>query len=178
MGIDPYLPKVGARALGVDLRQIALEDLSASIKWDVILLNHVYEHLANPGMVLSEVAARLAPNGVCLIRVPLVDSWAAGHYKNFWIQLDPPRHLYLHTERSIEILAAAAGLKIDNSFRDSTGLQFWGSRDAARGVPLAGPKGGIGRRVYQTALEGPAQVMNLIGKGDQGSFILRLAAAT
>jgi SAM-dependent methyltransferase len=174
LGIDPYMSGDSNPFPGVTLKKTSLEDLPLRPPWDLIMFNHVFEHVPDPEETLSEVAARLAPGGRCLIRIPLLDSWAARHYGPRWIQLDPPRHLYLHTRQSLEVLADRVGLEIVESFHDSTGLQFWGSRDAIRHRALAG--GGaksVWRRAYEIGYGLPAQLLNWWGVGDQGGFILR-----
>ncbi len=41
-------------------------------------------------------------------------------------QIDAPRHLYLHTETSLQRLAAETGFQIEKVLYDATGFQFCG----------------------------------------------------
>jgi hypothetical protein len=43
------------------------------------------------------------------------------------VQLDCPRHLAIHTSRSMEQAAGLAGLTIAKTVYDSSAFQFWGS---------------------------------------------------
>jgi hypothetical protein len=52
------------------------------------------------------------------------------------VQLDAPRHLFLHTRKSFGLLAARAGLQIEKWFCDSTSFQFWGSELYQRKLPF------------------------------------------
>jgi len=52
-----------------------------------------------------------------------------------WVNWDAPRHLYLHTVKSMELLAAGAGMEISNIAYDSSGQQISSSELYIRGVP-------------------------------------------
>ena len=91
------------------------------------MLHHVFEHLANPIEMLKKFSELLSPNGQILIRIPLSDSIAALEYGVNWVQLDAPRHFFLHTRKSIKIASDMAGLQIANVQYDSEEFQFIGS---------------------------------------------------
>ena len=103
------------------------------------MLNHVLEHLPEPRAVLAALRERLASEGTLVIRVPIVDSWAARNYGPDWVQIDAPRHLVLPTETGIAEAARVSGLRVWRSFRDGGALQFWGSEQYRRDVPLRDP---------------------------------------
>jgi len=50
------------------------------------------------GQNLMEKAAKV-PGGWCVIRIPTVSSFAWEHYREQWVQLDAPRHFFLHKVR-------------------------------------------------------------------------------
>lgn len=97
------------------------------------MFHHSFEHISDPLEALETVRSLLAPNGRCLIRVPVV-SWARNEYGANWVQIDAPRHFFLHTEKSMEILAEKVGLEITRVEYDSTEFQFWGSELSKRGA--------------------------------------------
>ena len=107
--------------------------------FDCVMMNHAFEHIADPLDQLLELKRYLSPEGEILIRVPLADSYAFRSFGRDWVQLDPPRHLWLYTEASIGSLAKQAGLEIVERFRDSTAFQFWGTELVRRGLPLDAP---------------------------------------
>src|SRR5690606_13809129 len=114
------------------------------------------------------------------IRVPVADSWAWRHYGTDWVQLDAPRHLFLHTRRSLDLLAADAGLVVERVADDSGAFQFWGSEQYRRDIPLRDPRSyAVNPRASDfTAAQirefrRRAADLNARGEGDQASFYLR-----
>ncbi|MFZ9263395.1 MAG: hypothetical protein ACO3AA_08685, partial [Chitinophagaceae bacterium] len=104
-------------------------------------------------------------------------SWE--HYKEHWIQLDPPRHLYLHSLESIEKLVSASNLKIKEIIFDSTEFQFIGSEQAKMGIALEDNRSYIKNKT--TDLFSSAQIndfkkraveLNSQKKGDQIAVVI------
>jgi len=58
------------------------------------------------------------------------------------VQLDPPRHFYVHSIESIEILGNQSGLSLYKVIYDSTSFQFWGSEQYRHDIPY------LSRRSY------------------------------
>jgi hypothetical protein len=52
-----------------------------------------------------------------------------------WAAWDAPRHLYLHTVKSLHLAASAAGFEVAEVTYDSTKSQFVGSELYLRGIP-------------------------------------------
>ena len=59
--------------------------------------------------------------------MPVSTGYAVKKYKENWVQLDAPRHTFLHSHKSIDILCKKSGLKIIDDYNDSESFQFWGS---------------------------------------------------
>jgi hypothetical protein len=57
-------------------------------------------------------------------------------YGTDWVELDAPRHLYLHSLKSIKLLAKEEDFELVDFFCDSTELEFWGSEQYRRDIPL------------------------------------------
>ena len=177
LGVDPYLERDLVLPGGLRILKRGLEEVAGP--WDVIMFHHVFEHLADPVAVLRAAAERLAPEGRVLVRLPLASSWAFRHYGVDWVQLDAPRHLYLHSRASLERVAAAAGLSVQAAAWDSTAFQFWGSEQYARDLPLRAP----GSHATDPArspftprqiadFERRAAALNREQAGDQAAFVL------
>lgn len=133
-GIDPYLSEDREIVPGLVLRKQFLE--SVQDKFDIIMLHHVFEHIPDGRAMLSLCKDRLLGGGKILLRIPTVDSMAWEKYREKWVQLDAPRHLFLHSRSSLSMLANQAGLRIEALWCDSWVFQFWGSELFKRGVPL------------------------------------------
>lgn len=178
LGVDPF---IAADITHEDGPRILKAELGAvEGTWDIVCFHHSLEHLPDQVGALRAAAARLAPGGRVIVRVPLVSSWAFEHYGADWVALDAPRHLYLHTPESLAIAAAAAGLEIAATAYDSSALQFWGSEQYRRGIPLMSarshaidPKRSMFSRQEIAAYRRRARALNAEGRGDQAAFTLR-----
>lgn len=133
VGIDPFissnLEKCGIRILRQSIAQ-------AEGQFDLITFHHSLEHILNQQEILTDARRLLAPNGVILIRIPIVSSYVWEKYGVNWIEMDPPRHLYLHSKESIKLLGQQAGLELFETLYDSYDFEFYGSEQYLRDIPL------------------------------------------
>lgn len=174
-GVDAFLPADVVVDGQVIARRKRLEDVPGRFK--LITFHHVLEHLPDPRAALGAARERLHPGGFVLVRVPTVSSQAWGEYREHWVQIDAPRHLYLHSERSLEVLSRRAGLSVVRVEHDSSGFQFWGSEQARQGVPLVRPGGtgfdaGLFSAREHARFERRARALNAAGRGDQVAVTL------
>lgn len=174
-GIDPYIKKDIHYANGVKVYKKQLGDLEG--KYDFIMLHHSFEHMSDPLAALNDINRLLTVEGKVLVRIPIASSYAWKKYKENWVQLDAPRHFFIHTPKSIGILCRKSGLKIIDVTYDSHELQFYGSEQYLKGIPLfskksymVNPKESIfsPRKIEQ--FKKKAEILNRIGKGDQAAF--------
>lgn len=174
-GVDPFIEKESRAGNGVRIRKCQLEDIRGE-EYDLIMLHHSLEHVPNPRSVLQAVAELLGRGGKCLIRLPVVAS-AWEKYGTNWVQLDPPRHMWLPTEKAMRILVESVGLEAENVEYDSGAFQFWGSELYVRDIPLKGVHpGNLGRFFRRDELKEfrvRAARLNGEGRGDQAAFVLR-----
>jgi SAM-dependent methyltransferase len=133
-GIDPYIKADIHYNNHVKVLKKDLHEMDG--KWDFIIVNHVLEHIADQFQFFKEIHDKLNKDGICLVRIPTSSSYSWEHYRENWIQLDPPRHFYLHSLKSIENLVTASNLKIKEIIFDSTEFQFLGSEQAIKGIAL------------------------------------------
>jgi len=80
--------------------------------FDVVTFWDVLEHTFSPVDELAHAARLLRPGGLLIANVPNWDSpdrWLFGRY---WLGLDPPRHLYVFTRRTLTALLAKAGFSV------------------------------------------------------------------
>jgi len=174
-GLDPFLSEEIRNGDGIKIRNAYLEDVSDE-KYDLVMFHHSLEHVEDPRHTLLCAGRLLKEHGICLVRLPVLGhAWE--QYGTNWVQLSPPRHLWIPTEKAMVRLAESAGFKIETVEYDSTPLQFWGSELCQRDVPLntvdrLNVRGLLGIRKIRE-LSKRAQGLNLHRRGDQAAFHLR-----
>lgn len=104
--------------------------------YDVITFYHSFEHMTKPLDILKKVYSLLKPKGYVLIRMPTTSSYAWKHCGVNWVQIDAPRHLFIHSLRSIKPLASMANLKIKEITYNSTEFQFFGGEQYIKDIPF------------------------------------------
>lgn len=178
-GVDPFIASPvthGGRPL---VRKASFSDMDG--EYDCISFHHVLEHMPDQAGTLRHARRLLAPGGLVLVRIPAAGGAAWRRYREDWVQLDAPRHFYLHTERSLALVAGQAGLKVAEISYDSNGFQFWGSELYRRGIPLQDPRSPAtpGDSIFPAeqlaAWEDEARALNEARDGDQFLAVLRPA---
>ena len=178
LGIDPYIEKDIEYENRVRVLKKFIHELEGA--WDLVMFNASLEHMPDQSQALAAAARLLADGGTSLVRIPIVSSYAWEHYGVNWVQLDAPRHLYLHSVKSLTLVAQKAGLKIDRVLYDSTAFQFWGSEQYVRSIPLhserswlESPSRSIFSRADIRTFRKRAEQLNRQGRGDQAAFYLK-----
>jgi len=134
IGVDPFITRSIRFPGGITVLKKQINEVEG--KFDYVVLNHSIEHMDEPLNVLKDVRRLLAPGGQVLISTPIASSFASREYGVNWVQLDAPRHLFVHSVKSIEHMAKQAGLRIIEAVYESTEFQFWGSEQYRAGIPL------------------------------------------
>lgn len=125
LGVDPFVERDIDYSNGVRIVKNELANIDG--RWDVVMFHHSFEHIFDQRGILNSACRALDDHGTCIIRVPIASSFAWRHYGVNWVQLDAPRHFFLHSIKSMTILAEQAGFYIEHIMFDSTSLQFIGS---------------------------------------------------
>jgi SAM-dependent methyltransferase len=177
LGVDPYNENDIFYANGLKILKKQIYDIEG--EFDVIMFHHSFEHIDTPIETMQTVRKLLSPQGVCIIRIPLVDSWAWENYGTYWIQIDAPRHFFLHSKKSMDVVARKAGLRIKEILYDSTEFQFWGSEQYKRDIPrnadnsyFANPSKSIFTKQQIEMFRQKARILNSEQRGDQAVFYL------
>lgn len=178
-GIDPYIKHDISISEGPTVQKIKMEELNG--KYDLIMYNHSFEHIFDQKSEMMHIKRNLTKNGRCLLRIPISSSFAWNHYQTDWVQLDSPRHFYLHSIKSINLIAQRSGFLIEGIIYDSTGFQFWGSEQYRRNIPLydnhsffVEPQASIFTKEELVLYEKQAKELNREMNGDQAAFILKV----
>ncbi|MFO0918387.1 MAG: class I SAM-dependent methyltransferase [Planctomycetaceae bacterium] len=182
LGADPFVDKDLEYANGLRILKRDIHGVEGT--WDLVMFHHSFEHMADPERVLQRTRQLLDPHGVCLIAVPVVPCYAWEHYGTDWVQLDAPRHFFLHSVKSMEILADRCGLMVSEVLYNSSAFQFWGSEQYRRQIPLRSPQsyaenpaGSIFSDQAIQEFSNRAQDLNKDGRGDSAVFFLRPQSA-
>lgn len=178
LGVDPFIKEDIEYRNGLRILKKNIHEVDG--KWDLIMFHHSFEHIPDPMETMKSVSRLLDQGGVCLIRIPTVSSYAWEHYREKWVQLDAPRHFFLHSVKSIELLAGMTDLTLEKVIYDSTEFQFWGSEQYMRDIPLYNPeKQSFGRsrslfsRKEMAGFRRQAADLNQKNQGDACAFFLR-----
>ena len=134
IGIDPFIEKDINYEGGVTVYKKSLDEING--EYDLVIFNHALEHMQNQKEILQKAHYLLKSGGCVLVRVPVAGTYAWKTYGVNWVQLDAPRHLFIHTVASMGLLAAQVGFKRVGTVFDSWDLQFWGSEQYLKDIPL------------------------------------------
>ncbi len=178
-GIDPFISEEEITVEGkVKIYKKNIHDLTG--EWDCIMMHHVFEHMPDPARVLQSASRLLASGGHCLIRIPLVPSVAWEKYRENWVQLDPPRHFFIHSPESIVHLIRDTDFELIDTIYDSNALQFWGSIQYEHDIPLqhetsyaVNPEKSMFTEGEISSYAEKAEELNREGRGDQAVFVLK-----
>ncbi len=171
-GSDGFIEKDIFYDNGLTVRKATLFDISEN-DWDFIMFQHVLEHLPQQQQHLMYVHTLLKPGGTCLIRIPTVSSFAWEHYRENWVQLDAPRHFFLHSHKSISMLAEQCGFRVVDILQESTDFQFTGSEAYLRDISLYDIPNEMFTAEQLIDFTEKAEQLNLQGKGDSIGVILK-----
>ena len=135
-GIDPFIDKEQQYG-SVNIYKKDIYEMEG--KYDFIMLHHAFEHMDEPLKTLLQLKKLLNPGKFILIRIPLMGMYGWKNYGLNWVGLDAPRHIIIHTIKSMQILAEQAGLKMQKIVFDSGPYHLWASEQYKNDVALMEP---------------------------------------
>lgn len=190
LGIDPFNTDNIQYKNGLSIIKNSIHELAKNNNhehnfdvqegWDLIMFNHSYEHVFDQVAVLEKTWELLKPGGICMLRLPTVSSWAWRYYIEDWVQLDAPRHFFLHSSKSVQILAEKTGFSLDNIVYDSFAFQSWGSEQYKQDIALhdensyaVSPEKSPFSTADIRSFTEHSKVLNKSKVGDQAAFYLK-----
>lgn len=122
IGCDPFIDadivfKNGAKILKKDLP-------SMTGKFDLITLNHSFEHFPNPFEAAAKIDELLKVGGICILRFPNFDSIEFRKFQENWWGFHAPRHFFIYSRKSLEIIFNKTNLSIYNSYCESQWFNY------------------------------------------------------
>ncbi len=169
-GVDPYIQEEIHYKCGITIYKKQLEEIED--RFDFIMLHHSFEHMDEPLQVLKRIYSLLGDHGLVVIRIPVSKGHAWRKYGVNWVQLDAPRHFFLHTTQSMQRLSKMAGFVLDDIVYDSYDLQFIGSELYLRGIPLTHDDHHFFSDEQVACYKQEAARLNRINDGDAACFYL------
>ncbi len=80
--------------------------------FDVVVVNHVLEHVCDPAGLLRECRRVLKPGGLIIVDVPNFGCFDAKLFGPNWSAIDAPRHLYHFTKQTLKRIIESSGFEI------------------------------------------------------------------
>ena len=168
-GFDPFLENESRLGAGLQLWKKELEQ--TDLYFDVLMMHHSFEHMADPEQVLKTCFERLNPGGRLLVRCPVSDAAVWKEKQSLWVQLDAPRHMTIPSTQGFVAAAQRSGFEVQEIIFDSTSFQFWGTALYEQGEKL--DSGKVRTYFSEKQLvewEQKAIQYNQEGVGDQACF--------
>lgn len=181
LGIDPFI-KSDLNVHGIPIRQVDVPSfaIQSCEHFDLITLHHSLEHIPNQLDTMTAVKKLLSPSGTCVIRIPTVSSLSWEIYGVNWVELDAPRHLFLHSTQSINILARQAGLEIFHTAYEADEFDIYGSKQYELDIPLTAdnsyfvsPEKSIFSENEIQSFREQANELNRTGRAGRAAFYMR-----
>ncbi|NTU57964.1 MAG: class I SAM-dependent methyltransferase [Chlorobiaceae bacterium] len=175
-GADPFIEGDIHIADNFVIHKKDIDQISG--KYDFIICSHSLEHMPDQAKVFRNISRILSENGVCFIAIPVCSSYAWENYGVNWVQLDAPRHYYLHSVKSLRLVAENAGLEVIRIVFDSSEFQFTGSEGYLKDIPLRDERtGSLFTRGQLSRFRRKAEELNASERGDQAIFYLKHSAS-
>lgn len=170
-GIDPYIEKDQVFDNGFKILKKNIHDVDGS--FDLIIASHTLEHIEDQIGTLRQFYRLLQKDGILLIRIPVAGTTAWKTYGPDWVQLDAPRHIFIHTVKSLTMLAEQANYEVQNIVFDSNEFQFIGSDLYQQGIPLTSTIKENIPKTIRKSYQKKADSLNKNHDGDQACFYLK-----
>lgn len=175
-GVDPFLDATSVHPSGVRFIRATTREVTG--QYAAIFLHHVLEHIPDQEAAFEDFKRLLLPGGKLVVSIPISGSLAQARYGTDWFQWDAPRHLFVHSEKSIGLVAQRHGFRTESATHDSRPTQFLASEQYRRGVPLHAENSvtnAKGKSLFNEAewthCQRLSERANRMKRGDQATFI-------
>jgi SAM-dependent methyltransferase len=131
--VNELAARYARERLGLDVTTGTLAEAQFSDdQFDAVAMWDVLEHVHDPGKTLREIHRVLKPDGVLVLRLPLLDSWDRRLFGRYWVGWDAPRHLTTFSLRTLRQMLGQADFDLEHAASISgsyptfsLSLRFW-----------------------------------------------------
>ncbi len=130
IGFEPSKASVVAAKKNFGIELINTEFKNSKVRVDIIVINHVLEHLIGPKEIISQCSKILGNTGTLVIGVPNFNSFMRRIKKGKWQSLIPTQHRWQFTLTTLDQLASPHGLRrIAVSYENhDRAMHYWWKR--------------------------------------------------
>lgn len=174
-GLDLFIDETNM-IKGIKIYKTSLENFKPNQKYDLITSNHSFEHMDNQLENLKCFENLVKDDGIIVIRMPIKTQIVWEKYGVNWAQIAAPRHFFLHTVKSFEILCSKTNLYIEDIIFDSYEHTFLNCEKYARDISNVDPEWDTFKLddKIDKELRNEVKKLNQINEADQAIFVLKL----
>lgn len=174
-GCDPFIEEDISYEPCIHIRKCTIHDMQGA--FDLIRLGDSFEHMADPYETFASIKRLLSDTGMCLLSTPLFPNAAYDICGVNWYEWDAPRHLFLHSRKSMEYLCKKVGLRIEEVICNAGDRQFVSSLLYQRGIPLVEQTDEVIQKNFTPdelqKFKEYTVALNAKGYGDHAVFVIR-----
>ncbi len=120
-GVEPDKKAVANASKALKIHTKEIDKLVLPEKtFDVITLNHVIEHVPDPTATLKACGSFLKDDGYIVMITPNTQGIGHRWHNQNWYGLDPPRHLFLFSPKSLKEVAERSNLQVKEHIKTTT----------------------------------------------------------
>lgn len=170
-GCDPFIEEDIFYENGVKVYKKTIHEMEGEFDW--IYFNDSFEHVTDPHEVMASIKRLLAPGGIVRFRLPVYPNIAYDMFGTSWYQLDAPRHIFLHSKKSLAYLAKEHGLLIAKKEYDSNVSQIVRSFLYTEDIPFWEQTEAVYSQYFSAeALQDIAESCNIANQNEHGDHAI------
>lgn len=148
-GCDPFIERDIHYGDRVHIRKCTIHEVEGDGTFKVVRMGDSFEHMTDPLEALMSARRLITDDGIVEMSIPTYPNIAFEVFGPHWYQLDAPRHIFLHSRKSIEYLAGKSGLEVVQFKYDSNNAQMLRSFFYMHGVTFNAITGELIKRFFK-----------------------------
>lgn len=135
-GCDPFIEEDVKYGDRITIFKKSIHEMTID-NFDEIILCDSFEHMLDPIEALQSAAKLLAKDGILTMRIPFYPNIAMDLFGTDWYQWDAPRHIFIHSFKSLLFIENQVPLKMKSLRFDSNKYQFIDSYLYQKDIPYS-----------------------------------------